>query len=341
MRLLVVDDDSEVRTFIADALEANGHSVVTVTNGVEAIAAFEKEVFHIVITDWQMPEMNGPDLCRAIRSLQLPSYIYIIMLTALYNVNNVVSGLDAGADDYLTKPFATEELCARVRVGERLLAVKTHSIVLRALTELVEFRVHEMGGHIRRVQHYSRLLAKCLYDQHHHPEVNASYIQLIYETSALHDVGKVAIQDIILRKPGKLTRAEIEVMKTHAESGRQFFSNLLTELPGAPFLEMCRDIAGSHHERWDGTGYPDGLKGSAIPLSARIMALADVYDALTSLRCYKTAINHNKSREIILNGAGAHFDPAVVTAFQVQENAFDEIQTKGIPGNSGLISGVG
>ena len=138
----------------------------------------------------------------------------------------------------------------------------------------------------------------------------------------------MAIPDGILRKPGKLTGEEFEVIKTHAAIGRRFFENLLKDSPGAPFLEMCRDIAGGHHERWDGNGYPDGLKGAAIPLTARVMALADVYDALTSERCYKKAMTHNEARKIILDGAGAHFDPAVVTTFQAQEEAFRDTSTR-------------
>jgi len=149
----------------------------------------------------------------------------------------------------------------------------------------------------------------------------------VYETSALHDVGKVAIPDAILRKPGKLTREEFEVMKTHAAIGRRFFESLLKESPGAPFLEMCRDTAASHHERWDGAGYPEGLKGAAIPLAGRLMALSDVYDALTSERCYKKAMTHEEAKKIVLDGAGAHFDPAVVSAFQAQEEAFRETAT--------------
>ncbi len=322
MHLLVVDDDSEVRALITDALESCGHSVVTAVNGAEGFVAFQKELFRLVITDWQMPEMDGPALCRAIRASRSPGHTYIIMLTALYGAGNVVSGLDAGVDDYLTKPFAPEELRARVRVGERLLAIETRDLVMSALAELVEFRDHETGAHIQRVQHYSRLLAEHLCGQGDHPEVNAGYVQLVHETSALHDVGKVAIPDAVLRKPGKLTFEEFEIMKTHAAIGRRFFETVLKRAPGVPFLEMCRDIAGGHHERWDGAGYPEGLKGVVIPLAARLMTLADVYDALTSARCYKKAMTHDEAKKIILDGAGTHFDPAVVMAFQAQVEAF-------------------
>lgn len=329
MHLLVVDDDAEVLALIVETLESFGHSVVTATNGAEALAAFQKDVFRLVITDWQMPEVDGPALCRAIRSSRSPGHTYIIMLTALHGANCVVSGLDAGADDYQTKPFAPEELRARVRVGERLLAIEARDLVLSALAELVEFRDNETGQHIKRVQHYARLLAQYLCDASGHPEVNAGYVLLVHETSALHDVGKVAIPDTILRKPGKLTRGEFEVMKTHAAIGRRFFDHLLQKSPGAPFLEMCRDIAGSHHERWDGAGYPEGLKGAEIPLAARLMAVADVYDGLTSERCYRKAMSHDEARTIILDGTGTHFDPAVVNAFQAHEEEFRETATAG------------
>jgi putative two-component system response regulator len=170
-------------------------------------------------------------------------------------------------------------------------------------------------------------------------QVTDEFVGLIYQTSPLHDIGKVAIPDRILLKPGKLTEEEFEIMKTHTLHGAATLEAAMAEYPETPFLEMARDIALSHHEKYDGRGYPRGLAGDAIPLSARIMALADVYDALTSRRVYKEAFSHEKTRSMILQESGRHFDPAMIEAFQVQESSFIAIRAQHAEPEQAVVSG--
>src|SRR5438105_1507488 len=197
------------------------------------------------------------------------------------------------------------------------------------MAKLAESRDPETGAHLERVRSYSRLLAQHLagIDQFQ-DEVNAEYIRLIYLTSPLHDIGKVGIPDGILLKPGKLTPAEFEIMKRHTILGAETLDAALKRFPEARFLQIARDIAATHHERWDGTGYPARLAGQLIPLAGRIVALADVYDALTSKRAYKEAFSHAVARSIIIEASGLHFDPAIVDAFLKVEDQFIAIRKK-------------
>jgi putative two-component system response regulator len=187
----------------------------------------------------------------------------------------------------------------------------------------------ETGAHLQRVQCYCRALAQQLAaNDDFADEINAHYIVLLYRTSPLHDIGKVSIPDSILLKPGRLTEQEFEVIKTHALIGARMFDAALRRFPDTAFLRIARDIAATHHERFDGTGYPAGLKGRNIPLAGRIVALADVYDALTSRRVYKDAFTHDVARGIILEESGSHFDPTIVNAFVAAEAAFVAIHNQ-------------
>ena len=267
----------------------------------------------MVISDWNMPNMDGLELCRRIRGHDSFGYIYVILLTSHDSPQKVVEGMSAGADDFISKPFHPAELLVRIRAGERVLSLETRDVAIFALARLAESRDPDTGAHLERVRRYSRALAQQLaLRPKHFEEVDAQYIQLIYLTSPLHDIGKVGIPDSVLLKPARLTPSEFEVMKTHATLGAETLDAALREYPGATFLQMARDIAATHHERFDGSGYPAGLVGTEIPLCGRIVALADVYDALTSKRVYKDAFSHASARHIIREESGSHFDPEVV-----------------------------
>ncbi|MFV0443142.1 MAG: HD domain-containing phosphohydrolase [Planctomycetaceae bacterium] len=329
MNVLIADDDPGTVELLQNALEQLGYQVSTATNGLDAYRQVKTGQYRMLITDWQMPGMTGLELCELIRKHSAGEYIYIIMLTSYTKLDGVVCCLEAGADDYLCKPCRPAELLVRVRAGERVLTLESRELTIFAMAKLVESRDNETGGHLERMREYARLLAEEL---SHTPafesEVDGRYINLLYLTTPLHDIGKVAIPDGILRKPGKLTPEEFAVMKTHTTIGSQTLADVTEHHHSAAYMSMARDIALTHHERYDGSGYPYGLKGQEIPLCGRITALADVYDALTSRRTYKPAFSHEDARQIILDSSGSHFDPQIVDAFVRCEAKFIRVQQR-------------
>jgi putative two-component system response regulator len=328
-KILIVDDEDIARAMLSNALVRAGHEVVVTTNGEEALDLLRRGDVRLVITDWEMPVMNGLDLCRAIRRRDCGGYAYVILLTSRGESAEIVEGMSAGADDFIVKPFNHAELMARVRAGERVLSLETREMVIFALAKLAESRDPETGHHLERVQWYSRRLAEAL--MNHSPyaaEIDPEFVRLVHQTSPLHDIGKVGIPDCVLLKPGRLTDEEFDIMKTHTLIGAKTLDAALTNYPQARFLQIARDIALSHHERWDGFGYPNGLKGEEIPLAARIVAVADVYDALTSKRVYKGSFTHTIAREVIFSEAGSHLDPVVTEAFREVEAEFVETRLR-------------
>ncbi len=211
--------------------------------------------------------------------------------------------------------------------AERVVGLESRDLVIFSLARLVESRDCETGAHLERIREYCRTLAEGLsISETYSHKVDADYIQAIYITSPLHDIGKVGIPDNILLKPGKLTPSEFELMKQHAEIGRATLEDALRAYPSAGFLQVARDIAWTHHERWDGSGYPRGLRGREIPLCGRIVAVSDVYDAITSKRSYKPALSHDEAVREIVRGRGTAFDPDVVEAFLRRERDFIQIK---------------
>ena len=327
MRILIVDDDELSLAILEGVLDEMGYQVERACNGREAIERLRSGEIHIVITDWEMPEMNGLELCRAIRADDFAGYIYIIMLTSRDGGQQKVEGLHAGADAFLVKPLNTEEMIVSLKTAERILSLETRDLAMFALAKLSESRDPETGAHIERVQSYARVVANYLSKtEKHRGIIDAEFIRLIHQTSPLHDIGKVAIPDSILLKPGKLTDDEMAIMRTHVTIGAQTLDASRQRFPNVRFLQIARDITMSHHERWDGTGYPEKLKGDQIPLAARIVAVADVYDALTSRRVYRDAMTHVQAKTYILRERGLHFDPDVVEAFIQTERQFITIR---------------
>ena len=328
-QVLVVDDEPIFRRHIARILTHAGYNVTTAADGCEALKLLRQGCARIVVSDWSMPCMNGLELCRAIRSDSFHGYVYFIMVTSHDQPQDTVQGLEAGADDYVVKPFNPAELIMRVNTGKRIVGLETRDITIFSLAKLAESRDPETGAHLERVRSYCKVLALRLQQTAQFTdEIDNEYIRLIYETSPLHDIGKVAIPDCILLKPGRLTDREFALMKTHTLRGAETLQAAIDQFPSVRFLEMAREIAMSHHERWDGSGYPEGLVGDAIPLSARILALADVYDALTSKRVYKDAYGHDIARAMIVQDSGSHFDPDVVEAFLAEEQEFIAIRNR-------------
>jgi putative two-component system response regulator len=323
MRVLIADDDEIALMVLEEALVNAGYEVITARNGSEVLNIVRAGGCRVVVSDWEMPEMNGLQLCQAIRAENLPGYVYIILLTGHNTPDERVAGLRAGADEFVGKPYNIAELVARIGTAERVLSLETRDVAIFAMAKLAESRDPETGAHLDRVRSYSRLLAQQLGGREKFKkEITPEYARLIYLTSPLHDIGKVGIPDMVLLKPGRLSDREFEIMKTHTTIGAQTLDAALQEFPTAEFLRMGRDIAATHHERFDGGGYPNKLVGEEIPLCGRIVALADVYDALTSKRVYKSAFSHDVARSMIESETGSHFDPEVAAAFLQIEAQF-------------------
>jgi putative two-component system response regulator len=296
---------------------------LTARDGQQALSIIQGGTCRLVISDWEMPKMDGLELCRALRRADLHGYVYVILLTARKLHEEKLEGLRAGADDFIPKPFDPSELLVRVQIAERILSLETRDVAIFAMARLAESRDPETGAHLERVRSYSKALAQYLSGlDKYRAEINMDYLRLIYLTSPLHDIGKVGIPDCVLLKPGRLNDQEFDIMKTHTTLGAETLDAALRQFPGVKFLQMGRDIALSHHERVDGTGYPQRLKGNSIPLCARIVAVADVYDALTSKRVYKEAFTHQITRSMIIDQAGTQFDPDVVDGFVHCESQF-------------------
>jgi putative two-component system response regulator len=294
----------------------------------------------LILLDIMMPGMDGYEVCQQLKADPKTAGIPVVFLTAKVEVEDEQKGFDVGAVDYITKPISPPIVLARVKtqltlkaaadflrdknafleteVARRTRQVSTiQDVTIMAMASLAETRDNETGNHIRRTQNYVRLLAQELQRQGKFTaQLTAESIELLYKSAPLHDIGKVGIPDSILLKPGKLTPEEFAVMKTHTTLGRDAIlaAEKLLDEPNS-FLEYAREIAYCHQEKWDGSGYPQGLAGETIPVSARLMAVADVYDALISRRVYKPPFPHAEALEIIRAGRSSHFDPAMVDAF--------------------------
>jgi putative two-component system response regulator len=347
--IMVVDDQPVNLRLMEDLLSRQGYGVRSFPRGRLALAAAAEKPPDLVLLDVTMPEMDGFEVCRRLRSDAALSNIPVIFLSALGETEDKLAAFQSGGFDYVTKPFEPEEVRARIETQLRLrdlqAAVERDNQELEqtvkrqiqeladaqmatifALAKLAESRDAATGQHLERVQQLCRLLA---FEVKKRPKysgrITDDYVHDIFHASPLHDIGKVAVPDAILLKPGPLTGAEFAVMKTHTTLGAENLKLVLEKHPANGFIRMGIEIARSHHEKWNGAGYPDGLAGDEIPLSARIMAVADVYDALRSQRCYKNAKPHDESRDLILQGSGNHFDPEVVSAFCEVEESFRQV----------------
>jgi putative two-component system response regulator len=344
--VLIVDDTPENLT-IMNGLLKDAYRTKVANNGERALKLATAEPRpDLVLLDIMMPGMDGYEVCRRLKADATTHEIPVIFLTAKAQVEDESRGFEVGCVDYITKPISPPIVLARVRTHLALKAAAdflrdkneylaaevarrtkqisvVQDVTIMAMASLAETRDNETGNHIRRTQHYVRVLALELRKQ---PKFTAvlddATVELLFKSAPLHDIGKVGIPDAILLKPGKLTPEEFEVMKTHTRLGRDAIvaAEALLDEP-VSFLEYAREIAHSHQEKWDGTGYPEGLAGERIPLSARLMAVADVYDALISRRCYKPPVPHDQAVEIIREGRGKHFDPQVVDSFLAIEEA--------------------
>ncbi len=343
--ILIVDDTPANLTLLTGLLKEKGHKVRPVPCGKMVLKAVESEPPDLVLLDINMPDMNGFEVCEQLKSDGRFSDIPVIFISALSETIDKVKAFNSGGVDYITKPFHFEEIEARVATHlslrryekslENLVQEKIGEIVnsqmstIFALSKLAESRDTDTGEHIERVQIMCKTLSKRLSEKSPYSgAIGLDFVNCIYNASPLHDIGKVAIPDNILLKPGKLTSDEFEIMKTHTVIGASTLQKVCQQYPNNAFIAMGISIAHSHHERWDGKGYPNGLAGETIPLEARIMAVVDVYDALRSKRCYKESLSRNRSLDIIESGSGTQFDPVLVKAFLDVEEEFNTIGTE-------------
>jgi len=359
--ILIVDDVPENLAVLGDLLQPD-YRVKAATNGVRALAlATADPKPDLILLDVMMPDMDGYEVMRRLRAEPFTRKIPVIFVTALDMTQDEERGLRMGAVDYISKPLRPAIVLARVsahielkRARDRL---EDHNAYLEAevarrmaenqiiqdvsivaLARLAETRDPETGNHLRRTQGYVRLLADHLGS---HPRFSAvltrHYCELLVKSAPLHDIGKVGIPDHILLKPGKLTADEWEIMKTHAPLGSEAIAQAERDaVQPVEFLRIAQEIARHHHERWDGTGYPDGLAGDAIPVSARLMAIADVFDALISARAYKAPMSFEHARTIMAAERNKHFDPDVTDAFLANFDAFRAIAQRHRDSDTGV-----
>lgn len=341
MRVLVVDD---VETNVDILVEALGddYRVSVAMDGESALEIIEEDPPDIILLDIMMPGIDGYQVCERLKSKTATRDIPVVFLTALSDEENETKGLALGAVDYIAKPFRAAIVKARVKNHlelkqhkdhlENLVAKRTREVFLaqeismECIGSLSEFRDPETGGHIKRTQHYIKALANPLRSFSKFSRIlNEETIDLIYKCAPLHDIGKVAIPDDILKKPGKLTQEEFGIMKTHTTHGHEVLLSAKTRLDAGNYLKCAGTIALTHHEKWDGSGYPRGLSGDNIPVEGRLMAIADVYDALVTKRVYKPPFPHSQAIAIIIEGKGKHFDPDMVEVFKDHAEAFRAI----------------
>ena len=352
--ILVVDDIVDNLSLMRAVLK-DTYKVKVADNGVEALEIARGEnPPDLILLDVMMPGMDGYEVCRTLKSEERTKTIPVIFLTAMTEIEDETKGLELGAADYITKPISPPIVLVRIKAQLQLkaaadflrdknryledeVAARTREVVAKtkevealqdvtilAMASLAETRDNETGNHIRRTQHYVKILSNRLQQ---HPKFSAALtedvIDMLVKSSPLHDIGKVGIPDSILLKPGRLSPEEFEIMKTHAILGQSAIRHAEEQLgKKVGFLDFAKEIAYFHHEKWDGSGYPAGIREEQIPVSARLMALADVYDALISWRIYKPAMPHSKAVEIICEGRGKHFDPDVVDAFLETQQEF-------------------
>ncbi|MDS4027958.1 MAG: two-component system response regulator [Candidatus Contendobacter sp.] len=348
--ILVVDDTLENLTLMADVLK-DYYKVKVANNGEKALKiAYGDNPPDLILLDIMMPGLSGYDVCKLLKSDPRIRHIPIIFLTAMTGTEDEKRGLDMGADDYIIKPINPPIVLARVKTQlqnkeaadflrdrneflenevtkrtKEIMAIQDVTIMVMA--SLAETRDSDTGNHIIRTQYYVRILATHLRNHPRFSHFLTPYnIEMLFKSAPLHDIGKVGIPDRILLKPGRFEPHEFEIMKNHTVLGRDAIEHAEKALGiNVEFLTLAKEIAYSHQEKWDGTGYPEGISGDVIPISARLMAIADVYDALISRRVYKEGMPHEKAVQIIIEGRGNHFDPDMVDAFIEVQHEFKAI----------------
>ena len=357
-KIFLVDDVKANLTIGRDLLKTF-YEVYPVPSAARLFELLENVIPDLILLDIEMPEMDGYEAIKKLKSEPRFADIPVIFLTAKDDNDSEMEGFDLGAADYITKPFSGPLLLKRItnllmieRQKQELLKNQTtikdyadnleikikektaevlelQNAILSTVANLVEFRDELTGGHISRTQRYLQAIIDVIIPNGAYAdEISKWNMDFFLPAAQLHDVGKIAISDLILSKPSRLTTEEFEIMKTHVTVGVDAIEQIMSKTKENVFLEHALLIAGTHHEKWDGSGYPIGLKGNNIPLEGRLMAIADVYDALISERPYKKAFTHEEACVIIEEGAGSHFDPILIDVFVMVKHKFKQIALK-------------
>ncbi|MDR2028351.1 MAG: response regulator [Treponema sp.] len=337
--IFLVDDNMTNLTTGKNMLK-DRYDVFSIPSGIKLFEMLKKVSPDLILLDIEMPEMDGYETLKRLKAENKTKDIPVIFLTARNDPGSELEGLSLGAIDYIAKPFSPPLLLRRLEnhllIRNQQMALKDYNenlqqmvqkrtrqvvelqnSILNTVTEMVEFRDDTTGGHIERTQRYLKVLVdKLLQENIYWEEVSSWNLEFLIPSAQLHDVGKIAISDTILNKPGKLSAEEFEIMKRHTSIGEAAIEGIMKTIPENDFLHHAKIFAGTHHEKWDGSGYPRGLKNFEIPLQGRLMAVADVYDALIALRPYKQPLSTQEAERIILEGKETHFDPALIELFQ-------------------------
>ena len=338
--VFVVDDSATNLATAADALH-NDYRAITMSSAARMFTILEKVTPDLIMLDIDMPEMDGFDAMKRLKANKAFEDIPVIFLTALNDATNEAYGIELGAVDFISKPFSETVLLNRVRqhlhideiIRERTeqLRQRTNQLmqlqnsIVHTLADVVENRDNTTGNHIERTSVYMRILIEAMQEYGVYADEMVHWdLDSVISSSRLHDLGKISVPDSILNKPGSLTEEEYRIIKEHSRSGERIIEQMVEQSGEAEFLRNAQYAAAYHHERWDGTGYPHGLKETDIPLQGRIMAIVDVYDALTSERPYKQPYTHEESVQLILNDSGRYFDPLIVDVFVDIHHRFEE-----------------
>ncbi|MDR2048318.1 MAG: response regulator [Treponema sp.] len=339
-QIIFLVDDNMANLTTGKAMLKEYYDIFSIPSGAKLFEILEKVTPDLILLDIEMPEMNGYEALEKLKAEKKTRDIPVVFLTARNDAGSELEGLNLGAIDYIFKPFSPPLLLKRIenhllmRNQQRALkdyndnlqqmvqkrtrqVVELQNSILNTVTEMVEFRDDITGGHIERTQNYLKLLVdKLLTERIYWEEVSTWNLEFFVQSAQLHDVGKIAISDAILNKPGKLSPEEFEIMKGHASIGEKAIEGIMKTNSENDFLYHAKIFAGTHHEKWDGSGYPRGLKNSIIPLQGRLMAIADVYDALIAERPYKQALSTQEAERIIIEGREKHFDPVLIELFE-------------------------
>ena len=337
MKTIFVVDDSDTNLSMAEAALEDQYRVMTMPSAAKMFLLLEKIMPDLILLDIEMPEMNGFQALQEMKSSDSLSNIPVMFLTGRTDIDVEVRGFELGAVDFVTKPFSAPVLLNRIKthldideiIRERTAQLhRLQNSIVSVLANMVENRDKGTGGHIERTSAYIKILINEMKNRGiYSDEISGWDVEKMISSARMHDLGKISITDIIMNKPGKLTDDEYEIMKTHALEGERIIDEIIAQTGEGEFLHNARLFAGCHHERWDGKGYPHGLKGFEIPLQGRIMAIVDVYDALVSERPYKKAFTDEEAVQIIMQNSGTHYDPKIAEVFYKVKEQFKAART--------------